>query len=525
MAIVDQFGRPIPRTALRKEQGAPTVSGVRRPSYDAIADGLTPLRLATLLRESVEGDPESYFILAEAMEERDLHYAGVLGIRKRQVAGLEITVEAVSDSAEDVRDADLVREVIERPSFQDELIDILDAIGKGISATEIVWDTSEGQWRPSALKWRDPRFFDFADDRETLLLRDDAGLVPLRPFTWIVHQGKAKSGLPIRGGLARAVAWGYLFKSFTVKDWAIFAEAYGQPLRLGKYGPDATEDDIAKLVQAVTSIGADFAAVVPASMSVDFIKAEISGSHELYEKRADWLDRQTSKVVLGQTATTDAQAGGYAVGKVHDGVREDIEVADARQLGATLMRDLVQPVVVLNHGPRKAYPKLRIGRPDQVDTDKLVANVVKLVPLGLRVGMSTMRDKLGIPDPAPDEEVLTPARVAPVIEPPAPGGIRPPAPGNVAPQSSGGGLDRKDAVDLSVAAVVADGWEMMIEPIVRGLEAELDGAASIEEVTRILAERLRGMSPDILAEQLARARFAARLAGEVDDPLHPSAVA
>ncbi|MEP2705202.1 MAG: DUF935 family protein [Roseibium sp.] len=160
------------------------------------------------------------------MEERNEHYAGVIGTRKRQVSSLEITVEAVSDSADDIRDADLVREIIERDAFRDELFDILDAIGKGFSATEIIWDTSEGQWRPQKFKWRDPRWFRFDDlDQETLLLRGPNGDEPLKPFGWVRHFGKAKSGIPIRGGLARGAAWAFLFKSFTMKDWAIFCEA------------------------------------------------------------------------------------------------------------------------------------------------------------------------------------------------------------------------------------------------------------------------------------------------------------
>ncbi|RWE47483.1 MAG: DUF935 family protein, partial [Mesorhizobium sp.] len=75
---------------------------------------------------------------------------------------------------------------------------------------------------------------------------------------------------------------------------------------------------------------------------------------------------------------------GHAVGKTHDGVREDIEKADARQLAGTLNRDLSRPLVDLNHGPQKKYPRILIGRPEQIDITALVTNVAKLVPLGLK---------------------------------------------------------------------------------------------------------------------------------------------
>jgi phage gp29-like protein len=68
--------------------------------------------------------------------------------------------------------------------------------------------------------------------------------------------------------------------------------------------------------------------------------------------------------VLGQTNTTDAQAGGLGSGQaqVHNEVRGDIERADAKLLAATLNRDLVVPMVILNRGVRDKYPRLKIGR-------------------------------------------------------------------------------------------------------------------------------------------------------------------
>lgn len=513
----DAYGRKVDLQALKRgEQAAPTVRGVRR--HDAIhpAAGLTPPKLARILRDSIDGDPENYLALAEDIEERDPHYAGVIGIRKRQVAGLEITVDASGDDAASVKAADLVREVISRDGFEDELIDILDAIGKGFSFCEIVWETSERQWRPRAIKWRDPRWFTFDRiDGETPMLRGDGGQPePLNPYGWITHFAKAKSGLPIRGGIARNAAWSYLFKSYTTKDWAIFCEAYGQPLRLGKWGEGASEEDKTKLLEAVASIGADYSAIVPASMSVEFIKADISGSHELYEKRADWLDRQISKLVLGQTATTDAIAGGHAVGKTHDQVREDIEKADARQLAATLNRDLVRPVVDFELGPQKAYPKIRIGRPDEVDIDKLVKNVTQLVPLGLRVGMSTIRDRLGLPDPAPDEEVLAPARR------PDPQLLEPEeveeTPKPKAAMSAR--LHAYDAVDHAIDDALSD-WQPLVAPMIDGLQEKLAAVTSRKEAEAVLRQHLATMSTADLQDALARSFFAARLAGEADHDL------
>ncbi len=541
MALLDAYGRPIDRAALKREKSAPTVTGVRSPySGRHPAAGLTPQRLAHILREAIDGDAERYLELAEDMEERDLHYLGVLGIRKRQVAGLEITVEAATDAARDQDAADLVRELVERDTFADELIDVLDAIGKGYSVTEIIWDTSEGQFRVDRLEWRDPRHFRFDRDLRTLLLRDGGLDQPLSPAGYVTHIAKVKSGLAIRGGLARAAAWSFMFKSYTAKDWAIFCEAYGQPLRLGKYDNGATEEDKDKLLTAVASIGTDYAAIVPQSMAIEFVKADIAGSHELYEKRVDWLDRQVSKAVLGQTGTTDAIAGGYAVGKVHDGVREDIERADARQLAATFNRDLVRPLCMFNLGELKAYPKICIGRPEEIDVETLVKNVVALVPLGLKVGMSTMRDRIGLPDPAAEEELL--GAPPPADPPPLPGAPQPPGappskaggsppdpaqpgPGQIAAQSAlPAARPGPDAIDASVAEILAgDGWSPLVAPMLADLEEQIAQVKTPEEAQLLFAAHLAQMDVTAMATKLAQAAFAARIAGEVDDPLSDEA--
>ncbi|PKM97187.1 MAG: hypothetical protein CVU79_09710 [Elusimicrobia bacterium HGW-Elusimicrobia-3] len=206
--LLDQYGRPVELTRLRQVQAEPTLSGVRSILSGHPAQGLTPARLTRLLHMAEQGDATAYLELAEEMEEKDLHYLSVLGTRKRAVAQLEINVESASDDPRDVENADLIRDWLGREELEDEMFDILDAIGKGFSVTEIIWDMSERQWWPSRLKRRDQRWFEFdRDNGETLYLKGLSGTEDLWPFKYVTHFAAAKSGLPIRGGLARAAAW------------------------------------------------------------------------------------------------------------------------------------------------------------------------------------------------------------------------------------------------------------------------------------------------------------------------------
>lgn len=513
--LYDHLNRPIDMAKLRGEQAGPTLTGVRNILSGHPAQGLTPARLARLLREAEDGDTARYLELAEEMEEKDLHYLAVLGTRKRAVSQLDITVEPASDSVEDETNAELIRDFLGREELEDELVDILDAIGKGFSATEIIWETSERQWMPQRLEFRDPRWFVFdrADGR-TLKLRELGGPVDLTPFKYIIHRHKAKSGLPIRGGFARAVAWGYLFKNYTVKDWMTFIEIYGQPLRVGKYHAGATEADKETLLKAVANIGTDAAAIIPQSMVIEFIKAEQRGSSDLYKHFAEYIDKQVSKAVVGQTLTTEVSEGSRAAAQVHDEVRADIERADCRQLEAILLRDLVRPVVDLNRGPQKAYPSIHIGRPEQVDVEGLTKALERVVPLGLRVRQSEVRRKLDLEEPEDDDELLSPPSPEPTPQEDGPED-QPQDTAQATARQQDSPATPPDSIDNLADQILEDeGWREVMEPVVGPLQGLINDTESLEEIRDRLAEALEEMDTAALADRLAEGMFAARLAGD-----------
>lgn len=529
--LLDQWGNPVQRGDLDREISAPTIAGVRSPIAGYPADGLNPLRLGEILRGADHGDAIRFLELGETIEERDPHYLGVISTRKRSVAQIDVTVDAASDSPADVRMANMVRDWLNRDELTAELFNILDCIGKGVSFAEIEWDVSEGQWRPERLIRRDPRWFRFDRvDLETPLMLDDAGReVPLAPYKFIYANIPAKSGLPLRSGLARVAAWGWMFKAFTQRDWAIFTQTYGQPLRVGKWHSGASEKDKATLFRAVANIAGDCAAIIPASMEIDFIESKsIGATGDLYEKRADWIDRQISKAVLGQTGTTDAIAGGHAVGKVQRQVQEDIETADARALAAILNRDLIRPWINLEFGPQKAYPRLKIARPSNEDVKALSEVVAKLVPLGLKIEESQIRDRLGFSEP--DQNAVILAAPAPPT-PPAPPPLDGLAPLNgqspvfkrgggvsgmeTAPQASGalagnsGGFDPVADLADQMARETAPGMEAMIAQI----EVMLSAATSLEEFREMLASAYPRLDASSISAALGRGLLAADLGG------------
>lgn len=549
-ALIDSSGRPL-RTAatiLTTEIAAPTVAGLRNIISSHPAQGLDPARLTQILRSAEQGQATAYLELAEEMEEKYPHYQSVLGTRKRAVSQLPVTVEAASEDADDEADAQFLRDWLNRLTLQAELFDIMDGLGKGYSATEIVWSTGPKAWLPATLKWRFPQFFEY--DRitgEQLLLRGgvegNSGLPqPLPPYKFIVHEPKAKSGLPIRGGLARTVAWYYLFVNFTIKDWMTFLEVYGLPLRVGKYQNGTSEEDIRKLAQAVAQIGSDAGCVIPQSMMIDFVTSNGGTANpEMFEKLCKYADDQVSKAVLGQTSSADAKSGGLGSGQanLHSDVRDDIRDADAAQLSATLTAQLGVPMIQFNRGMRERYPIIKVGKPDEVDVEAAIKSIAAGVSMSVPIGVSYFRQATGIPEPKPGEELLSapaPAQ-APQEGPGGAGGpdaAKKPPTGLLGGSYGRNGGSRKevaaalsdaprepDAIDRLVEAALSDSAAMS-GALLDHFDELVAAANSLEEIQELVAIRagdvIAHMDTAAFVEQLERAGFAAKIAGMIERP-------
>ncbi|HEV2556818.1 MAG TPA: DUF935 domain-containing protein [Bosea sp. (in: a-proteobacteria)] len=505
-------------------KAGPTLTGVRSPLSGFPADGLTPARLAAIHRAAAQGDPLAWLELAEDIEERDAHYTAVLGTRRRQVAQLPVTIESASDDAEHVRHADFLRDWLKEGVLDEALFDLLDAIGKGFSVMEIMWDPTPEAVLPRCLEFRPQRWFTFDPiDGETVVLQEGVTREPLSNHKFVVHKHRAKSGLTIRSGLSRIASWAWMMKAFTSRDWAIFTQNYGMPTRVGKFDRAASDADKAVLWRAVANIAGDCAAIIPKEMEIEFISVDkgTGSPGQLYEMRCDWLDRQISKAVLGQTTTTDAVSGGHAVAQEHRLVQEDIERADAKLVSTTLTRQLVPLLIALNFGPQAKYPRLMIGRPDEVPLKDVVDALDKLGQQGLSIETSELRDRLGFSEPAPDADVIggrPPPPAPPVV---SPAGL-PTLPGRSALPAAGGLDQLRHLVSRHASAPEPDLVEGLTEALaldaagaMAGMTAQIRAAFDAASDLADLADRLSRMSldPKALAEAMGRGLALAHLSG------------
>lgn len=348
--------------------------------------------------------------LFEEMEEKDTHLFSQLQTRKLAVTGLDWEVQPFSEEERDVAVAEFIDDQLHSlESLNDVLLDILDAVGKGISLSEITWGVdSQGRNVVEDITWVHPKkiLWDSIDDAIKITTREYPQGIPLPDNKFIVHKYKAKSGHPSRAGVLRIVSWMYLFKNYDLKDWVSFCEVFGMPLRLGKYDASASDADKAALMEAIIQLGTDAAGIVPSTTTIEFIESNKQSSAEIYEKLARYCDEQMSKAVLGQTLTSDSGSGSYAQSKTHNEVRKDLTAADANALENTLRRDLIRPLVEFNFGSGTPIPTLQFQTEDADDL-KETSEIYRILAcdIGLEIPKRHLYKKFGIPKPEHGEPV------------------------------------------------------------------------------------------------------------------------
>ncbi len=495
----DLTGEIAPATAIRSAWG-----------YESVAAGLTPSRLASIIREANDGDLNAYLTLAEEMEERDPHYSSVIRTRKLAVAGLDIEVTPTSDSETDVKISNEIKQITKTAHFDNLINDLLDAIGKGYSVAEIMWERGT-QWKPGDFIWRDPRFFMPHPKRPNeLRIIDESDYLngkEIPPYKFIVHKPHMKSGLAIRGGLARLVALSYVCKMYSLKDWLAFVEVYGKPIRLGRYGQNATAKDKQVLKSALSTIGSDAAAILPEEMSVEIVEAVkgVSGGNVAFEKLANWLDRQVSKAVLGQTMTTD-DGSSMAQALVHNDVRSDLIEADAKQLAATLNRDFIKTYIDLNYGPQENYPTIKILLPDNTDLDAEAGRFETLVNLGLPASKKQAYARFGISPPEDEDDTLQRSAANPFEQGRAENRAQPSGCPGCGKALNAEGSDDADDIDEAVADMMQD-WQQVMSPALEAVKKAVNSATSLEDLRATLGTISSEIDTSEVVAVLASATF------------------
>jgi len=376
---------------------------------DYPADGLTPARLNQILKAADAGDLSAAMDLYEQMEEKDAHLYSVAHTRRLALTGLSWQVISAAEMVEGAdrsladEAAAYCREILGQLEAFDEILQHLSlAIGRNAAAAELVWDLQDGGHRLVQIV---PVPFSRLTTDERGQLRILVGKysvegMPLPPNKFVVHTPQSVCGHPARGGLLRVTAMAFLGKHYAMKDWLVFAEVFGMPVRIARYEPSATSQEKRELLEMLKNLGADAAAIFSKAVDLEIKESRRAASGAPYEALCRFFNREISKAWLGQTLTveTAGETGTYAAAQIHEKVRQDLREDDIRKEGRTIRRDILRPLVHLKFGPNAPVPFFRRSLEAPRDV-RALADVLSVAvnKLGLKVPLQWAHEALGIP--------------------------------------------------------------------------------------------------------------------------------
>jgi len=343
--------------------------------------------------------------------DRDPHAGSVLQTRYLSVAGQEYEVLAAdeSQSAQDI--AEFVEGVLGDTNFTQGCQELLQAILYGFFVAEIMWAVKDGNVVPAKIMGKHPRRFSFTMDRELRLLTPqdmiEGEAVPPRKFI-VFSWGSSDN--PYGKGLGQKLWWPVWFKKNGIKFWLVFLEKFGMPTAVGKYPTGTPPEQQQALLDAIDAMQQETGVKIPETMAIELLEAARTGK-VTYETICEYMDRQISKAVLGQTASTEGTPGKLGNEQSQEEVRQDIKKADSDLLCELLNITLIPWIVDYNFPNVTDYPKLWLRTEPEKNLKELAERDDTLVSnIGLPVGKRYFYDTYNIPEPETGEEIVEPAK-------------------------------------------------------------------------------------------------------------------
>lgn len=221
---------------------------------------------------------------------------------------------------------------------------------------------------------------------------------PATPDRYIVHRGHVLSTPDNYGGPMRALVYWWLAATMDRDWWVRFLDRHGSPFIVGKFKPGSTSDrDV--LLAAMSASRKLFGLAVSTTTTVDLIEASKAGA-DAFERFHETANREISKLVVGQTLSSQASATGELGGgtaNLQAESKASLSAFDAVLLSDTLRDQLLAAVCSFGRQPGRV-PYLTWGTLSQSELKSRADLLVSLRSAGLEPddeGLEGISDDIG----------------------------------------------------------------------------------------------------------------------------------
>jgi phage gp29-like protein len=397
----------------------------------------------------------------------DGHLSSVLQKRLNRLAALPIDISPAKGPRVDTKRAEAyatyVRDMLDGiPRWKQFITNMAWGIFDARAAHEKQWTWLDGDWALTRLDWIHPRRLSFGACRDLRVIdtghaaaggfRDIGFPLEQVPYKFAIYRPQLFNDYPEREGLLPRTLYWSRFARFGVHERNLLLELFGRPWRIIKHQvrPDGTPvstESSKSAYEQVKQLGYNTVARLPVGFELD-IHQPFTGAGQISGDVIDYANKVTSKLVLGNTGTTDAVSTGLgsSIGNAHVTEEDLIIWADAERLAEVIEDQIVDAIIAVNFGPSEVVnaPKFafRTEAPSSREEEGRIIDIA--LKAGVPVPLEQARQKLGIREIKPGEPyvamVQRPVGFGQVALPPQPEIVYPlnkaPAAGELAPPPS-----------------------------------------------------------------------------------------
>jgi len=218
----------------------------------------------------------------------------------------------------------------------------------------------------------------------------------------IVHRGNMLSPIlpPNFGGHMRAILFPWLLAT-QGRDWfALLMQKYGMPIPVAKVNTQQ-KDTVSQMQDALALCSQLGGIVIDSKASLEWGQVAAMDSASAHKTFQDWLDSHVSRVVIGQSYSSNPKNTGMGSGAAaqSEEIREDIRLQDTMNLSDTLRRQLFQQFLEIN-GYRGKAPHIFWGGMREGAAATYAKTLAQMKAAGLKPtkkeGISTINRTIGI---------------------------------------------------------------------------------------------------------------------------------
>jgi len=253
----------------------------------------------------------------------DTHLTSVMNKRRIAISNSQITFTDKSGTVNRQ-----IEELCETQQFQEMIVDIIDSRFWGHSLIEVNFEADN--WTYNLI----PRKHVCPEKGLILISPYDSTGIDYRDAMY--QSSVFEAGKNNDFGLILKACPFVIYKRCSYGDWVQFAELFGMPFRKASYnGYD--EQTRLLLIQALEQAGSAAFAVIPKEADLQFIENHSNGNAQLYDLLIQSCNAELSKLIVGQTLTTEqGDKGARSLGTVHLDIEEDIHISDRMFIKNTL---------------------------------------------------------------------------------------------------------------------------------------------------------------------------------------------